>query len=162
MEETLSEHPKVRKIIDAKTVICICGKQIRLDRNYDPDLLDVMLKNAINKPIPEEKNQKYTPMVLYKNSPFYQYCKNANIMELLGYFNDPEDCTPKFWNQLSKMGRSGAFKDNQIFSGLCEIFVEMTNRINERKGLQNIRYPEQFSNFLTILATSSPQTYAIF
>jgi hypothetical protein len=38
----------------------------------------------------------------------------------------------------------------------------MTNRINEGKGLQNIRYPEQFSNFLTILASSSPHTYAIF
>ncbi len=83
-------------------------------------------------------------------------------MELLGYFNDPEDCTPKFWNQLARIGRAGAFKDKQIFSGLCEIFVEMTNRINEGKGLQNIRYPEQFSNFLTILASSSPQTYAIF
>ncbi len=56
-------------------------------------------------------------------------------MELLGYFNDPEDCTPKFWNQLARMGRAGAFKDKQIFSGLCEIFVEMTNRINEGKGL---------------------------
>ncbi|PKC03807.1 hypothetical protein RhiirA5_379876 [Rhizophagus irregularis] len=38
----------------------------------------------------------------------------------------------------------------------------MTNRINEGKGLQNIRYPEQISNFLTVLASSSPQTYAIF
>ena len=83
-------------------------------------------------------------------------------MELLGYFNDPEDYTPKFWNQLAIMGHAGAFKDKQIFSGLCEIFVEMTNRINEGKGLQNIRYPEQFSNFLTILASSSSQTYAIF
>ncbi|CAB5211277.1 unnamed protein product [Rhizophagus irregularis] len=59
--------------------------------------------NAIDKPIPKEKNQKYTPLILYKNSPFYQYCKNANVMELLGYFNDPEDCTPKFWNQLARM-----------------------------------------------------------
>ncbi|CAG8622573.1 6683_t:CDS:2, partial [Funneliformis mosseae] len=99
---------------------------------------------------------------LYKNSLFYQYCKNANIMELLGYFNDPEDCIPKFWNQLARIGRVGAFKDKQIFSELCEIFVEMTNRINEGKGLQNIRYPEQFSNFLTILVSSSLQTYAIF
>ena len=61
----------------------------------------------------------------------------------------------KFWNQLARMGLAGAFKDKQIFSGLCEIFVEITNHINGRKGLQNIRYP-------TILASSSPQTYAIF
>ncbi|CAB4491852.1 unnamed protein product [Rhizophagus irregularis] len=243
-EATLSKHPKVRKIIDPKTVICICGKKVRLDRNYDPDLLDRYVKkkicksndgnaqitqffstqdsetsntkrklcvglndekvklylrrigfvttfggapppeivarelfgdkikssfhwndlnkkendqlldtlrsqakwindsttfcvrstecstyvdgigevckqclnlkklkvflNAIDKPIPKEKNQKYTPLILYKNSPFYQYCKNANVMELLGYFNDPEDCTPKFWNQLARMGRAAS------------------------------------------------------
>ncbi|CAB5356446.1 unnamed protein product [Rhizophagus irregularis] len=215
-EVTLSKHPKVRTIIDPKTVICICGKRVRLDRNYDPDLLNRHVKNkictsdngnsqitqffltqssetsrkrklciglndekvklylhrvdfhrnaillpldssytlrsrakwindsttfvlevlniqhiltklvkfvdnacldlkkskvflnAIDKPIPKEKNRKYTPLILYKNSPFYQYCKNANVMELLGYFNDPEDCTPKFWNQLARMGRSAS------------------------------------------------------
>ncbi|CAI2190635.1 18400_t:CDS:2, partial [Funneliformis geosporum] len=51
-------------------------------------------KNAIDKPMPKEKNKKYTSLVLYKNSPFYQYCKNANVMELLEYFNDPEDLPP--------------------------------------------------------------------
>src|SRR4051812_1211412 len=48
-EETLSKHLKVRKIIDPKTVICICGKKVRLDRNYDPDLLDRHVKNKICK-----------------------------------------------------------------------------------------------------------------
>ncbi|CAB5393436.1 unnamed protein product [Rhizophagus irregularis] len=218
-EVTLSKHLKVRTIIDPKTVICICGKKIRLDRNYDPNLLDRHIKNkicksndgnsqitqffstqnlevskkrklcsglsdekvklylrrvgfvttfggapppeivarelfgnkikssfhwkdlnkkendqlldtlrsqakwindsttfcvrstkcltyidginevcrqcldlkkskvflnAIDKPIPKEKNRKYTPLILYKNFPFYQYCKNANVIELLG------------------------------------------------------------------------------
>ena len=46
-ETTLSKHPKVRKIIDPKTVICVCGKRVRLDRNYDPDLLDRHVKNKI-------------------------------------------------------------------------------------------------------------------
>ncbi|CAG8589399.1 1737_t:CDS:2 [Racocetra fulgida] len=49
MEETLSKHPKVRKIIDLKTVICICSKQVRLNKNYDPDLLDHHTKNKICK-----------------------------------------------------------------------------------------------------------------
>ena len=34
-EETLSKHPKVRKI---KTIICVCGKSVHIDRNYDPNL----------------------------------------------------------------------------------------------------------------------------
>ncbi|CAB4490871.1 unnamed protein product [Rhizophagus irregularis] len=46
-EVTLSKHPKVRTIIDPKTVICICGKRVRLDRNYDPDLLNRHVKNKI-------------------------------------------------------------------------------------------------------------------
>ena len=46
-EITLSKHPKVRKIIDPKTVICVCGKRVRLDRNYDPDLLDRHVQNKI-------------------------------------------------------------------------------------------------------------------
>jgi hypothetical protein len=66
--------------------------------------------------MPKEKNKKYTPLFLYKNSPFYQYCKNANVMKLLEYFNDPEDCTPKFWNQLARMGRAGVpLKINKFF-----------------------------------------------
>ncbi|CAB4429964.1 unnamed protein product [Rhizophagus irregularis] len=83
--------------------------------------------NAIDKPIPKEKNHNHTPLILYNNPPFYQY---------------------------SRIGQAGAFKDKQIFSELCEIFIEMTKCINERKGLQNIKYPEQFSNFLTILAST--------
>ena len=39
-EKNLSEHPLVIKIIDSKTVRCKCGKNIRLDRKWDPDLLE--------------------------------------------------------------------------------------------------------------------------
>ena len=48
-EVTLSKHPKVRTIIDPKTVICVCGKRVRLDRNYDPDLLDRHVKKKYAK-----------------------------------------------------------------------------------------------------------------
>ncbi|CAG8800404.1 4173_t:CDS:2, partial [Dentiscutata erythropus] len=44
IEETLSKYPKVRKIINPKTVIYICDKQIRLNKNYDPDLLEHHVK----------------------------------------------------------------------------------------------------------------------
>ena len=36
----MSEHSLVIKIIDSKTVRCKCGKDIRLDRKWDPDLLE--------------------------------------------------------------------------------------------------------------------------
>ena len=46
-EITLSKYSKVRKIIDPKTVICVCSKRVRLNRNYDPDLLDHHVQNKI-------------------------------------------------------------------------------------------------------------------
>jgi len=39
-EENLSEHPLIIIIIDSKTVRCKCGKDICLDRKWNPDLLE--------------------------------------------------------------------------------------------------------------------------
>ncbi|CAG8542562.1 3372_t:CDS:2 [Funneliformis caledonium] len=66
IKETLSKHPKVRKIIDPKTVICICAKKIRLDRNYDPDLLDHYVKKNIYKS--NDGNSKITQFFSTENS----------------------------------------------------------------------------------------------
>ena len=65
-EETLSKHPKVRKIIDSKTVICICGKKIRLDRNYDPDLLERHIKKKLCKS--NDGNSQITQFFSTQNS----------------------------------------------------------------------------------------------
>jgi hypothetical protein len=57
-ELTLLKHPKVRSIIDPKTVICVCGKRVRLDRNFDPDLLNRHVKNNVCKS--DDGNSKIT------------------------------------------------------------------------------------------------------
>ena len=45
-ETTLSKHPKVRNQ-KLQYVYVVTGKRVRLDRNYDPDLLDRHVKNKI-------------------------------------------------------------------------------------------------------------------
>ena len=65
-EVTLSKHPKVRKVIDPKTVIYICGKKVRLDRNYDPDLLDRHVKKKICKS--NDGNSQITQFFSEQNS----------------------------------------------------------------------------------------------
>ncbi len=65
-EVTLSKHPKVRSIIDPKTVICVCGKRVHLDRNYDPDLLDRHVKNKICKS--NDGNSQITQFFSNQNS----------------------------------------------------------------------------------------------
>ena len=65
-EVTLSKYPKVRSIIDPKTVICVCGKRVRLDRNYDPDLLDRHVKNKICKS--NDRNSQITQFFSNQNS----------------------------------------------------------------------------------------------
>ncbi len=49
IEVTLSKYLKVRKVIDPKTVIYICGKKVHFDKNYDPDLLNHHVKKKICK-----------------------------------------------------------------------------------------------------------------
>src|ERR1043165_5784481 len=66
IEKTLLKHPKVRKVIDPKTVVYICGKKIRLDRNYDPDLLDRHVKKNICKS--NDGNSKITQFFSTENS----------------------------------------------------------------------------------------------
>jgi len=108
------------------------------------------------------KITKNTPKILYKNSSFLNFCKNADIMKLWDNFIQDKDSTSRFWQQLAQMGSDGLFKNNKVFTGLCEIFVEVTKHLEGGKGLQNIRYPEQFSDFVIILASSCPQAYQIF
>ncbi|CAG8816159.1 17202_t:CDS:1, partial [Dentiscutata erythropus] len=44
------------------------------------------------------------------------------------------------------------FKLNSTFGRLCKIIVQVAKRKSKGKGLQNITYSAQFSDFLTVLA----------
>ncbi|CAB4385781.1 unnamed protein product [Rhizophagus irregularis] len=118
--------------------------------------------NAIDKPIPKEKNRKYTPLILYKNFPFYQYCKNANVIELLGYFNDPEDCTPKFWDQLARMGRAGrTIRNIRVQHAQSDLAIDdpsicFENMAKFRKFLNSINYDSPIHSLGAILGSTLP------
>ncbi|CAG8847137.1 24090_t:CDS:2, partial [Gigaspora margarita] len=60
------------------------------------------------------------------------------------------------------MGRASSFKNKKIFEGLYYIMVQIADREQHKKGLQNLNYSYQFSDFLVILASLSPRAYNIF
>ncbi|CAG8758626.1 10707_t:CDS:2, partial [Gigaspora margarita] len=94
--------------------------------------------NALCVSIPKSENIKHIPKILFKNLPVIKYIKNTD------------------------MGQKGVFKLNSTFGGLCEVMVQVAECKSKGKGLQNITYSIQFSDFLTVLASTSPQTYRIF
>ncbi|CAG8826621.1 16793_t:CDS:1, partial [Gigaspora margarita] len=50
----------------------------------------------------------------------------------------------------------------KIFEKLCQVIVQVADCEQHKKELQNLKYSDQFSNFLVILANLSSQVYNIF
>ena len=82
----LGEHNLVSHIIDSKTVYCVCGDRIRLDKEWDPDLLIWHAKNnrcqkerkgrqAISKtfPVNNTNNTQKKPCQGLKNDKITNY-----------------------------------------------------------------------------------------
>ncbi|CAG8774700.1 45195_t:CDS:2, partial [Gigaspora margarita] len=59
--------------------------------------------------------------------------------------------------ELIQIGPKGGFNNKKVFEGLCQVMAQVADRKQHKKGLQN-----QFSDFLVILASLSPQAYNIF
>ncbi|CAG8802160.1 23515_t:CDS:2 [Gigaspora margarita] len=57
------------------------------------------------------------------------------------------------YNQDIKIGSAGSFKNKKIFEDLCHIMVQIADHEQHKKGLQNLKYSDQFSDFLVILAS---------
>ncbi|CAG8792432.1 10891_t:CDS:2, partial [Gigaspora margarita] len=124
---------------------------------------DKVFQNALRVPIPKSENIKHISKILFKNSPVIKYIKNSYIQELWTIINNStQDSAQTFWNKLADMEQKGVFKLNSTFGGLCEVMVQVAKCKSKGKGLQNITYSTQFSDFLTVLASTSPQTYHIF
>ncbi|CAG8854966.1 7677_t:CDS:2, partial [Gigaspora margarita] len=58
-----------------------------------------------------------------------------------------------FWVKFAELGQKGSFHNKKIFEGLCQIMVQIADREQDDKGLQNLKYSDQFFDFLVILAS---------
>ncbi|CAJ0849901.1 9193_t:CDS:2 [Entrophospora sp. SA101] len=125
------------KYIDNCLKKITCKPCLDLKKNHE-------FQNALAKKIPNDQNRKFIPKILYQNNSLFKYCNNTNILTLWSYLNKPEDNTKNFWNIWL----------------LWETMI--STRISEGKSLQNIKYPSQFTIFLAILSSTSPQAYHLF
>jgi len=89
-KKSLGEHNLVSHIVDSKTVYCICGNKIRLDKEWDPDFL---IRHAKNNRCQEARKgrqaiTKFFPVNDTKNTK--KPCKGlrsdkiANYLECIG------------------------------------------------------------------------------
>ncbi|RIB07202.1 hypothetical protein C2G38_2215158 [Gigaspora rosea] len=96
----------------------------------DQECLYVHSSNAISKPILKPENRHYMPKLYFKNNPLLKFLRNFDIKE--------------FWISIS--------------------YTNETNTIlfwhkEHKKGIQNLKYSEDFIHFMAILSSISPKAY---
>ena len=107
--------------------------------------------------------KKFMPKIQLRSNPIAKYIYNQDVSDLLYLANNTgTNNENSFWTKFAEMGRNGSFKNKKVFEGLCNVMVQIADREQHKKGLQNFKYSEQFSDFLVILASFSPQTYNVF
>lgn len=131
----------------------ICVKCILLTK-------DQVFKNAISKPIPKPENRYYTPKLYFKSNLLLKFLRNLDIKDLWTSisYNNETNAIP-FWVKLAEKGLNGAFESKATFKGLCELMLQIAQREEHNKGVQNLKYSEDFTHFTAILSSISPRAY---
>ncbi|CAG8634296.1 21124_t:CDS:2, partial [Gigaspora margarita] len=75
----------------------------------------------------------------------------------ISYTNETN--TIPFWVKLAKKGLNRAFKSKSTFQGLCELMIQIAHCKEHKKGVQNLKYSEDFTHFMAILSSISPKAY---
>ena len=137
--------------------IC-CTKCLSLHSN-------TLLANRIAIPTPKPQNIKYTPLFWFENDPMNKYLQNADLLQIWNIVKGDElhnNNNSNVWLILTDKAMKGAFNDKPVFTGLCHVMVQAYLRKEKDTGRQNLKYPEEFTNFLVILASFSNRALDLF
>ncbi|CAG8788106.1 28897_t:CDS:1, partial [Gigaspora margarita] len=118
--------------------------------------------NRIRAVTPDPKNIKYTPKFYYNNNPLLSYLKNNHIKQLHNIFYNENSSLKDFWTKFSEKATEGIFEQKPVFKELCYIMLQATKCENQDKGLQNLKYSNEFLNFLVILESISLKALNLF
>ncbi|RIB00689.1 hypothetical protein C2G38_2194279 [Gigaspora rosea] len=72
------------------------------------------------------------------------------------------DRSKNSWIILADKALKGAFNDAPIFTGLCEVMSNAIEQKMKNKSNKNLKYSEEFTNFLVILGGISSRALDIF
>lgn len=118
--------------------------------------------NRIKAVAPDPKNIKYTPKFYYNNNPLLSYLKNNHIKHLHNILCDEKSSSKEFWAEFADKATQGAFEQKPVFKGLCYIMLQAKEREEQDKGLQNLKYSNEFLSFLVILGSISLKALDLF
>lgn len=123
---------------------------------------DIRLANRIAIKMPKPENVKHTPLFWLENDPMKKYLQNADLLQIWNIIKGDTPNNSNVWLTLANKAINGAFNDKPVFTGLCHVMVQAYLRKEKGSGLQNLKYSEEFTNFLVILGSYSSQALNIF
>ena len=134
----------------------VCGKCLSLKYNKILQNQLVITKPAISK-------LKHTPKHYFENDPLKNYLKYSDLNIIWSMIKDNESNTASnVWIKLADKSIQGAFDEKPVFKGLCKVMLQAVIRKEKNLSKQNLKYTEEFKNFLVILGTFSPCVLDLF
>ncbi|CAG8808107.1 9301_t:CDS:1, partial [Gigaspora rosea] len=74
-----------------------------------------------------------------------------DLYDMWNLLNDNNENQSNPWIMLANKAINGAFKNLLVLLELCQVMSDAAKRKTKKKGNQNIKYSEEFTNFLIIL-----------
>ena len=102
---------------------------------------------------------KFTPNFYFENDKLKKYLKNGDLSTIWNIIKK-DSTNSNLWITLASKGLQGAFNKSDVFQGLCKIMCQVSER--KEKGIQNLKYTDEFTNFLTVLGTISSKALELF
>ena len=87
-----------------------------------------------------------------------KYLQNADLFKIWNIIKGddlPNNKNSNVWLTLADKVMKGVFNDKPVFTGLCHIMVQAYLWKENSLDTQNLKYSEEFTNFLVILASLS-------
>ncbi|RIB05663.1 hypothetical protein C2G38_2219046 [Gigaspora rosea] len=121
------------------------------------------LCNKIARPLLSSNNTKFTPKHYWDDNPLKRYLQNHDLRDIWNTLNNESKTqSENSWIILADKALKGAFNDAPIFTGLCEVMSDAIERKMKNKSNKNLKYSEEFTNFLVILGGISSRALDIF
>ncbi|RHZ88487.1 hypothetical protein Glove_22g143 [Diversispora epigaea] len=134
--------------------LCIEYKQIKSN---------IKLANCVRVKKPDEKNLKFTPNFYFENDKLKKYLKNADLLTIWNIIKNNKSLTnSNLWITIANKGLKEVFTNSETFKSLCSIMCQIADRKEKNMKTQNLKYSEEFTNFLIVLGTISPYALDLF
>ena len=124
---------------------------------------NIKLINCVRVKKPDEKNLKFTPNFYFENNKLKKYLKNADLLTIWNIIkNNNSSTNSNLWITITNKGLKGVFTNSETFKGLCSIMCQIADRKEKNMKIQNLKYSEEFTDFLIVLGTISPCALDLF